>query len=110
MGLIYLTGRRDAIEVPNLKAQRIKNSLLGEGEPKADKSEMVDLGWMMFSFGQIKSIEMTHEKGVEEIDYLRDLTPAEAKNRDAMMKKARANLEAKGLLKPKKIEPDEKYI
>ena len=97
MAFITLTGRREPIDVPNHTALRIKNSWVGNGASKADNSEVVDLDWITFSFGQIKSIELTREH-TSDLDYNRPLTKGEQRRAADLMARTRAALEAKGVI------------
>ncbi len=100
MALITLKSRKDPFEVPNERAKKIKARWGGLDVPKAAPDDIVDLDWITFQYGQIKTIELTRDKKTATEDYDRPLTPEETKHRDEMMIKARKNLEAKGLINP----------
>lgn len=107
MALISLKSRKDPIEVPNEKAKAIKARWGGLDAPKASDDDIIDLDWITFTFGQLKTIEITNTRKIyEEDEYDRPLTAEERKERDSMMAKARANLEAKGLVRPKVAEQE----
>jgi hypothetical protein len=108
MALIYLSGRRDPLEVSNDKAKSIKTRWIGDNVPKASSEDVVDLGVVTFSYGQIKQIELTPERSAnDEENYNRQLTPAEKARRAETMKRIRADLERMGVIEPKKSVSDE---
>lgn len=99
MALITLKSRKDPFEVPNEKARSIKARWGGLDAPKASPDDIVDLEWVTFQYGQIKSIEITRERKIVEEDYYRPLTPEEKAANAKVMARIREKLEEKGVLK-----------
>lgn len=101
MALISLKSRRDPIDVPNEKAKTVKNRWTGDFGMKAESSDIVDLGWITFSYGQIKSIEIVAERKQPDEDYNRPLTREEQSRADEQYARIRENLVGRGVLRPK---------
>lgn len=62
MGFIYIKRRREPIEVANDRAYRVKCRWLGiDDTPKAEPTEVLDLGEWAGEYSQIVSVEMSKE-------------------------------------------------
>lgn len=92
MALLILKSRKEPLEVPNEKAKHIKARWGGIDVPKANPDDIVDLEWITFQYGQIKSIEMTSERKRSAEDFNRPLTREEKENAVKQMDKIRKNL------------------
>jgi len=103
MALIILSGRKDPIEVTNDRARMIKARWSGVGGMKASSEDLVDLDWISFRYGQIKSIEMQKETKERDVEFTRPLTEQEKRDRAVMMARIRKNLEDQGILQKKNM-------
>jgi len=107
MGIILIKGRERPIIRSNEIVRVVKDRWLGnkdEGVQKAQPSDQLDFGdeWSG-TYGQIKSIEIepVRSKPKPEDDYNAELTPTQQEANKARLARMRADLEAKGILKPK---------
>lgn len=102
MAQIKIIGVDGAITVSTERALKIAEDK--KNIPNEKQKEMwITIGAWQGYFSKVQSVLIEKERTYKE-DYERPLTEEEEIARDKMLKKARANLEAKGLIKPKKPE------
>jgi hypothetical protein len=101
MALICVTGRRDPIEISNERAKVLKAKWLDETTPKDKK---VDLGVWSGTYGQIKTIEITVERGYAPDSYFSPPTREERKRTAKGLTSVRDWLEQQSWYKEKRLD------
>lgn len=98
MAIIYIKGKQDPIHVPNDKAAKIKQRWLGDPEfdiPKAEYTDIIDLGEWAGEYGQIKGIEIEKVESHKEFTPPRIETPEEHARTRAKIAEVGENLKKK---------------